>query len=205
MPDSIQGFIDKNMFYRREIWTFILIFICASANSVEVLSVHVESEGKRYRMLGESVIQAPPEFIFNTLMDYDNFHRLASGIAETRFLESDNPDELLGYTRIDSCLLFFCKSVEKVETIHATEFREIATEAIPEQSDFIFNRSRWLLESRDEGTLVTYEAEMEPDFWMPPLITKWAIRHKLRKSAELIGMRIEYLLEKGIALEDVSE
>jgi hypothetical protein len=193
------------MIYRREIWTFILIFVCASANSVEVLSVHVESEGKRYHMLGESVIKATPEFIFNTLMDYDNFHRLASGIAETRFLESENPGELLGYTRIDSCVLFFCKSVEKVETIHATAFREIATEAIPERSDFVFNKSRWLLEGSDDGTHVIYEAEIEPDFWMPPLITKWAIKYKLRKSAKLIGLRIEYLQENGMSLGDISE
>jgi len=193
------------MIYRREIWTIILLFVCASAGSAEVLSVDVESEGKRYHMLGKSIIQATPEFIFNTLMDYDNFHRLASGIAETRFLEPENPDELLAYTRIDSCVLFFCKSVEKVETIHAIEFREISTEAIPEKSDFVFNKSRWLLEDGDDGTYVTYEAEIEPDFWMPPLITKWAIRYKLRKSAELIGMRIEYLQENGIVLEDVSE
>jgi hypothetical protein len=95
--------------------------------------------------------------------------------------------------------------VEKVETIHATPFREIATEAIPEKSDFVFNKSRWLLEDSDEGTHVTYEAEIEPDFWMPPLITKWAIRYKLRKSAELIGLRIEYLQENGMTLGDISE
>lgn len=193
------------MIYRREIWTFILLFICSSAGGVEVVSVQVESEGKRYHMLGESIIQATPEFIFNTLMDYDNFHRLASGIAETRFIEPEIPGQLIAYTRIDSCVLFFCKSVEKVETIHATAYREISTQAIPEQSDFIFNKSRWLLEGGDDGTHVTYEAEIEPDFWMPPLITKWAIQYKLRKSAELIGIRIEYLQENGIALEDVSE
>jgi hypothetical protein len=193
------------MIYRREIWTGILIFVCASAHGVEVLNVHVESEGKRYHMLGESIIQATPEFIFNTLMDYDNFHRLAGGIAESRYIESANPGQLLGYTRIDSCVLFFCKSVEKVEIIRATAFREISTEAIPEQSDFVFNESRWSLEDSDEGTHVIYEAEIEPDFWMPPLITKWAIQYKLRKSAELIGIRIEYLQENGIALEDVAE
>jgi len=193
------------MIYGRAIWTFILIFVCTSASGVEVLSVHVESEGKRYHMTGESVIQATPEFIFNILMDYDNFYRLASGIAETRFLEPENPGQLLGYTRIDSCVLFFCKSVEKVEIIHATPFREIATEAIPEKSDFLFNKSRWLLEGSDEGTHVTYEADFEPDFWMPPLITKWAIRYKLRNSAELIGLRIEYLQENGLTLRDISE
>ena len=193
------------MHYRREISACILILLCAPAKCVEILSVHVDSEGKRYHLLGESVIHATPEFIFNTLMDYDNFHRLASGIAETRFMEADDPDQLIGYTRIDSCVLFFCKSVEKVERINATEFSEISTEAIPEQSDFVFNHSRWLLKEGENGTHVTYEAEIEPDFWMPPLITKWAIRYKLRKSAELIGLRIEYLQENGLALADITE
>lgn len=179
--------------------------VCAPANGVEILSVHVDSEGKRFHLLGESIIQAPPEFIFNTLMDYDNFHRLASGIAETRYLESDTPDELIAYTLIDSCVLFFCKSVEKVERVAAIEFSEISTEALPEQSDFVFNESRWLFEESENGTLVTYEAHIEPDFWMPPLITKWAIRYKLRKSAELIGLRIEYLLDNGISLQDLAE
>ena len=193
------------MIYRKEIWTFIILFACASANGVEVTKVTVEKQGKRYQLLGVSIIQAPPEFIFNTLMDYDNFHRLASGIAETRFLEPEGPDELLAYTRIDSCVLFYCKSVEKVETVHATAFREIATEAIPERSDFVFNKSRWLLEDGDNGTRVTYQAEIEPDFWMPPLISKWVIKRKLQRSAELIGLRIEYMKENGIRLEDVTE
>lgn len=193
------------MRYRKEFSAALLILVCAPALCVEILSVEVDKSGKRYHMLGESIIQAPPEFIYTTLMDYDNFHRLAGGIAETRYLQSDDPDELLGYTRIDSCVLFFCKSVEKVERIEATEFSEISTEAIPEQSDFVFNESRWLMEESESGTLVTYEAEIEPDFWMPPLITKWAIHYKLRKSAELIGLRIEYLLENDIALEDIGE
>ena len=193
------------MIYRKEIWTFIILFACASASGVEVTKVTVEKQGKRYQLLGESIIQAPPEFIFNTLMDYDNFHRLASGIAETRFLEPQGPDALLAYTRIESCVLFYCKSVEKVETVHATAFREIATEAIPERSDFVFNKSRWLLEDGDNGTRVTYQAEIEPDFWMPPLISKWAIKRKLQRSAELIGLRIEYMKENGIRLEDVTE
>lgn len=156
-------------------------------------------------MLGESIIEASPEFIYNTLMDYDNFHRIAGGIAETRYLESDDPDQLIGYTRIDSCVLFFCKSVEKVEQIHATAFSEIKTEVIPEQSDFVYNHSRWTLIEGEKGTYVTYEAEMEPDFWMPPLITKWAIRYKLRKSAELMGMRIEYLEKNGLTLDQITE
>jgi len=193
------------MIYRKEIWTFIILFACASANGVEVTKVTVEKQGKRYQLLGVSIIQAPPEFIFNTLMDYDNFHRLASGIAETRFLEPEGPDVLLAYTRIDSCVLFYCKSVEKVETVHATAFREIATEAIPERSDFVFNKSRWLLEDGDNGTRVTYQAEIEPDFWMPPLISKWAIKRKLKRSAELIGLRIEYMKENSILLKDVTE
>ena len=47
-----------------------------------------------------------------------------------------------------------------------------------------------------------YDAEIDPDFWVPPVIGPWAFKKKLRNSAEVIGWRIEYLLESGKSLDD---
>jgi len=82
---------------------------------------------------------------------------------------------------------------------------EIITIAIPEESDFIYNRTRWTLQSVDGGTRVTYEAEIEPDFWMPPLIGPWAIKRKLEVSAAEIGARIEYLAITGKPITALNE
>lgn len=172
------------------------------ALAVEVLSVEVKVNGDMYHMRGESIIEAPADFVFDVLMDFDNFHRLAGGIAESRFLDPSDEGILLGYTRIDSCVLFFCRQLEKVEKIHATAPSEIITEVIPEQSDFKFNKTHWSLKTVDGGTLVIYEADMDPAFWVPPLIGPWALKRKLERSAEQIGWRIEYLAVTGQPLSN---
>ena len=175
------------------------------AAAIEVLEVTVDVDKKRYSLFGASIIDAPPDFVFETLIDYDNFHVLAGGIDETRFVNNPDDDGLIGYTRIDSCILFFCRVVEKYERITATPNSEIATTVIPGKSDFLYNDTRWGLSQSGAGTRLTYAAEMEPTFWLPPLISRWAIRYKLRKTAESIGARIEYMYANGLTLDDIAD
>ena len=183
-------------------FTIAMSFLSVPAIAAEVLAVEIEIDGNIYRMHGESIIHAPTDFVFNILADYDNFHRITNGIAESHYLEPGDDGVLLGYTLIDSCVWFFCRKFEKTERVWTTAPTEIVTEAIPEQSDFKISKARWTLQSVEEGTLVMYDAEMDPDFWVPPVIGPWAFKKKLRNSAEAIGWRIEYLLESGKSLSE---
>jgi hypothetical protein len=183
----------------------VLMLASAAAPAVEILDSSVQKKDGRYHVVGTSLLQARPEFVFATLMDYDNFHKLAGGIVETRFVTSDVPGEVLGYTRIESCVLFFCRSAEKIERIEATPHREIRTYTIPERSDFEVNDTRWILTPKGDFTELTYEAVFKPKFWIPPLIDTWAIKRKMLASAENIGMRIEFMAQRGLTLERVRE
>ncbi|MFV2033469.1 MAG: hypothetical protein ACC663_13315 [Gammaproteobacteria bacterium] len=175
------------------------------AHALEIIEVTVDIDKGRYRVFGQSKIDAPAEFVFFTLMDYKNFHKLAGGIAETKFLPGDEPGTLLAYTRFESCVLIFCKTIEKTELIDSKPHDFIHLQAIPERSDFVFSEARWTITAVGDTTLLTYEAEFEPDFWIPPLIGPWAVRRKLIRTAELIGMRIEWMQEHGLTLEQVRE
>ena len=183
----------------------LLLLSCGPAGAVEILDASVEKKDGVYHVLGSSLVEAPPEFIYATLIDFDNFHKISSGIAETRFVDSDTPGELLGYTRIEACVLFFCRSAEKLERVEATPHTEIRTESIPDKSDFKINNARWTLVPQGNVTRLVYEAEFQPDFWMPPLISTWAVKRKLVDSAETIGLRIEYLAKNGLTLAMIEE
>ena len=176
-----------------------------NALSVELIKVTVDVEKGRYHVFGQSRIDASPEFIFTTLMDYDNFHKLAGGIAESKFLPPDESGNSLAYTRLESCVLFFCKTIEKVERIDASPYDSIDVQADPKLSDFTFNESHWRIEKSGDTTLLTYEAEFDPDFWIPPLIGPWAVRRKLIQTAELIGSRIEWMQANGLTLSQLQE
>lgn len=173
------------------------------AAAIDVGEVTVEYRKDRYHLFGESVIEAPSEFIHDVLTDYDHFHLMADGVAETKFLTEHG--ERLGYTRIDTCILFFCRSVEKVERVQSEGKEMILAEAIPERSHYRLSKTRWELESVEGGTKVTYVAEVSPDFWLPTTIGTWAIRRTLRTSAENIGVNIEYLHQKKLTLKQYAQ
>ena len=183
----------------------LLALACpTTALALEVITVEVEKRDGRYFLRGESIIEAPRDFIRQIISDYENFHRLTSGVAETRFLPDPEGETPLGYTRIDACVLFFCRQAVKVERILVNNDSEVLTLVIPEQSDFEFNRTHWQFFDDPKGTLVIYEAEIEPDFWLPAVIGRWAIKRKLEASAEEIGARIEYLSDTGRPITDLN-
>ena len=185
--------------------TIAMIFLAVSAMATEVLTVEVNIDDGVYRMHGESIVAAPVDFVFSILADYDNFHRITNGIAESRYLEPREDGVLMGYTRIDSCVWFYCRRFEKVERVWVNPPTEIVTEVIPEESDFKISNTRWTLQSVENGTLLIYDAEIDPKFWVPPVIGPWAFKKKLGDSAEAVGWRIEYLLESGKSLSEFGE
>ncbi len=179
-----------------------LLALPALLPAAEIRSVQMEKLEANYQVRAETYLQAPPEFVFAILMDYDEFHRLTRGITHTRWLPDSHQDLPLAYTRIDSCVAFFCRKLEKVETVRVISAARFETEALPQQSDFRRYRTRWQLSAEGPGTRIIYELEMEPDFWVPPLIGPWAIRRKAESSALKIANRIEYLAANRIALKD---
>jgi hypothetical protein len=58
-------------------------------------------------------------------------------------------------------------------------------EAVP------YARSRWELHEEDDGTHVVYAMEMEPSFWVPPVIGPWALKRKLASRAGDAADRLE--------------
>ncbi len=173
-----------------------------SAWSAQMNFIDMWKEGDRYILRSESYIEAPPQLVFDMLMDYENFYRISGGIKETRFLAPDIDGTLRAYSRVESCVLFFCRSVEKVERVTVVSPREILLEAIPEESDFRYNHSRWLIHPEGSGTRLGFEMDMEPDFWIPPLIGPWAIKKKLESSAMTMARRVEEMARTGKKLTD---
>jgi hypothetical protein len=174
------------------------------ARAAEMEYIDMWEVGDRYHLRSESLIDAPPSLVLSTLLDYENFYRLSGGIKETRYIEPDVDGVPRAYTRVESCVLFFCRSLEKVERVIVHAPDEIELEVDPERSDFIYNHSRWSIKPEGKGTRLGYEMVMEPSFWIPPLIGPWAIKRKLASSALTMAGRLERMARTGQSLQDLS-
>jgi hypothetical protein len=156
-------------------------------------TLDVTRTGHRYALVADTFLAAEADAIFAVLVDYDRMDQISSVYKEFGYLEPAADGTPIVYTRMEGCALFYCKSMRRVERLEMQAPHYIRTVTLPEQSDFKYAISEWLLEPVADGTNVTYKLEMEPDFWVPPVIGPWFLKRTLLKGGSRAIERIERL------------
>jgi hypothetical protein len=134
-----------------------------------------------FRIHFEALLAAPVTDVAAVLGDYANFGKLDSRIRRAELLGSQPDGAVLLRTLIHACAGVFCRTVERVERVERVPAGQVA-EVIPERSDIRrgIARTGWRQEGAD--TVVRYEAEFEPDFWVPGFIAQRSGVKELRES-----------------------
>lgn len=181
-------------------WSRILVgafgMLCASsAMPGAIRTLDVTRHDGRYHLVANSYLDAPPAAIYKVLVDYgdDRFGRISEIYKESDYLPPDRDGTPLVYTRVEGCLLFFCRSMSRVERLEVVEPSFIRTTTLPDRSDFKYSRSEWRLEPERHGTRVIYRLDMEPDFWLPPFVGPWFLKRTLLRGGAAAVDRIEEL------------
>ena len=190
MPNGFHGL-------RRAALSALLSTIAAPAFGADLLDVSVEKKGDRYTMASRTYFEAPPEAVFRVLSDYDRFERISSIFEDVRFIAPATDGTPRAYTLVKGCVLFFCKTIERIEELHFTPHSRIVAEVEPEHSDFAYGRTEWRFIPAGSGTEVHYRMDMEPGFWVPPLIGPYIMKRSFRSDAVEALERIEALAVSG--------
>ena len=163
--------------------------------SAELRDVQVELRNERYRLYSETYLDVSRQAMYELLTDFDKFEKFTSAIVESRNIEPDEKGRPRFYARMEGCVLLFCKSFIRNGYLLLSPIAEIVAISIPEESDFKFSRERWQLIPDGDGTLLIYDFEMEPAFWVPPVIGPFVIQRTLRRGAGRAVNRIEKLAQ----------
>lgn len=162
-------------------WCIAWLFLAAPlvAAAAEILDSAVDLEAGTYRIEVDARIDAPLETVHRLITDYDNLSRINRSIEESRVLRVHSPDRHRVHTVIRACILFFCKRVIQLQDI--TQYGSDRVEAVilPEGSDFRYGIARWDLAPDGRWTRMHFTAELEPAFWVPPLIGPWLFERKI--------------------------
>lgn len=180
---------------RRLIIAGLALAAGAAAWAATIESIDVERDGETYRLRAETILDASPEAIANVLLDYEQFGRISSVYKEYGYLEPAPDGTPIIFTRMEGCLLFVCKSMTRVERLEIAEPGHIRTVTLPEQSDFRHAVSEWFIEENESGTEMIYTLELEPDFWIPPVIGPPILKRTLRRGGGDVVDRIERLAQ----------
>ena len=167
----------------------ILLGACpASALTVEKLVT--EFRDGVYRVSFEAVLAAPPSRVGVVLQDYTAYPSLDVRIRSSERLATEPGGAILLRTRIHACEALFCRNVTRVERVEAGPETIVAT-VLPALSQLRRGLTRTTWQALDAGTRVSYEAEFEPDFWVPAFIGRQFARHGLRESTVNLFTNVE--------------
>ena len=164
------------------------------AATIETLDV--TRKQARYALAANAHLDATPESIYAVLTDYDDnaFGRISSVYKESRYLDPAPDGTPIVFTRMEGCVLFYCMTLRRTERLETVEPRLIKSVTLPEQSNFKYSISEWVLEPDGVGgTNMVYKLEMEPDFRVPPVIGPWYLKRTLSQGGVRAVMRIERL------------
>ena len=156
-------------------------------------TVEVDREENRYSLRSEAYFAASREDLYRVLTNYDLFEQFSSAYVETRNVEEDEQGRPRFFARMQGCVLLFCKEFVRHGYLLLKPNSEIVAIAEPEGSDFDYSRERWRLKPEGDGTLLIYDFEMEPGFWVPPVIGPYVIKRSLRAGGGDAIDRIEAL------------
>ena len=158
-------------------------------------TVHVEHDGKRYVMESEAVFNVGLEALYEVFLDYDLSPEFSSWVVDARNLVRE--DGRRGYfIRNRGCVMFVCQSTVRQGWVEHEPYRRIEATADPERSDFEVSNETWTFRQEDGATIVTYQLEMVPKFWVPPVIGPYVIKRKLRSSGGDALDRIEEIAQR---------
>jgi hypothetical protein len=181
----------------------IVLFVAglaSTAPAAELLSIDVEHDDGTYTMNSEVWFDANVEQVYEIFRYWDNSTKFSSAIVESRDVEPDAEGRPQFHVRNKGCVLFFCTTFERNGHVEAEDNVFILAFVDPETSDFHFSNESWRFEARDGGTVVIYDLEMSPKFWIPPGIGPFFIQRKMRKNSDSAIQRIE-VLAQGVVNE----
>jgi hypothetical protein len=165
----------------------------AAVRAADIVRLDVAREAERYRLHMVAELSAPRDTVFALLSDYDGLTRLSSRVEASRVLPPAADGTTRIYTRLRGCVLFFCRSVDRLESVYEAPPDWIETHVVPESSDFRYGLTRWELTATHQGTRVELESTVEPAFWIPPLIGPPMIERRLTRDGAELLRRLESL------------
>lgn len=165
--------------------------------TAEVRATGVSHTGERYHVSVTSQVAAPPRRVMALLTDYDEFDRLHPMVVASELLGQERGGTWVRTTYRDCPLVIYC-----VEFSHTSLFIRISegllmAHADPAASDFAYGRFEWTTHPEGNGTRLTFLSEVEPEFWVPPIIGDWVLKHRLTEVAEEIHETIKALATEG--------
>jgi hypothetical protein len=167
-----------------------------AASAAEIQSLQVSRDGERYRVELEVRLQAPAPAAYAAFTDPASLPLINPAVQKVEVLEPPAAEHGRLYTEVRVCAVLYCKTLHQVQEMRYAprpDGGELHAEVLPALSDFAYGRADWSFSGEGAGTRLHFSAELQPAFWIPPLLGPWLVERSLREEAQRTSAGIERL------------
>jgi hypothetical protein len=170
--------------------------LCAgNAHAAQIDRLDVVRDGARYRVDMNVQLAAPAPRAFAVFADPALLPQINPSVLVARSLiEPDAANRL--YTEVHLCISVLCHTLHQVQDmarVDAPDGGRLTADVLPARSDLRYGHAEWIFAGEAGATRLQFHLEVEPKFWVPPLIGPWLVGHMLRVEAERTSAGIERL------------
>lgn len=179
---------------RARVALLLTILALPSARAAQIEHLEITRADARFGMVLGARLDVPLEDSYRVLGDFDELPRINDAIEQVRLLDGAPPGAQRLYTRVRVCVWLFCTHLDQVQDMWPIidgDDRGYNAAVLPELSNLRFGNARWRLHDCDGRTCLQFDAQLEPDFWVPPVIGPWAIERAMRREAITTAEGIE--------------
>ena len=181
-----------------------MALLCLLASGVaaaaEIQQVHVHRDGARYGIQMQVLLDASPERAFEVFRRYENLPQINPSVTTVRRLDTAQTGEDV-YTEVELCVGFICRQIYEVQNMSWQVFaqaHELRAVVDPSRSNLAYGTGYWRFTPCGQAqACMDFEAEVEPDFWVPPVIGPWIIQRSMRREAIVTSEGIERLAQQA--------
>ncbi len=179
----------------------VLLCVKNTAFAVDLDEIVVSEKAGVYYIKISGNIAAKEEYVRQVLTDYIHVYRLSDSIIESKVLESSSDEKVRIQSLVLCCTTVFCREVMRVDEISVLKSGDLQAVIMPEQSDFRSGTATWKTVPMGHGMRLTYSANIEPDFFIPPVLGTQMVINDMRNEFKTMFCRIELIASINEARE----
>jgi hypothetical protein len=173
------------------------LLVMQPTEAAQIQSIAVEHSDGRYRVRMHVLLDVTAARAYAAFADPHNLVAINPDVQDAHLLADGSL-----YTQVRTCAGPFCKTLRQQQQMRYSargDGGHIWAQVVPEHSDLRSGTAQWEFSALGEHAQLDFEAELEPAFWIPPLIGPWLLENSMRAEAQRTSLGIEQVARQQAA------
>lgn len=169
---------------------------CTTADAASIDGLSTERNAGRYSVSLRAHLDVPAPAAYAVFADVHNWKRISPDLRRLEILDRRRDGSMELFAAFQGCVLWYCRLLSEVPDLFlapSADGGDIRAVLRPNMGDFRSGQAHWRFRASGSGTELTFTAEVEPAFRVPPIIGPWLMARWLRAEAVQTSVNIEAL------------